>query len=29
MYDIVFEKIRGCGGTEQVFMQKQPSEGIF
>ena len=27
--DIVFEKMKGRGGTEPVFMQKQPSEGFF
>ena len=24
-----FEKMKGCGGTERVFMQKQLSEGFF
>ena len=26
MRDIVFEKMKARGGTERVFMQKQPSE---
>ena len=29
MCGIVFEKIAGRGGTEQVFMQKQSSEVFF
>ena len=29
MCDIVFEKMKGCGGTERVFMEKQPSVGFF
>ena len=29
MCDIVCEKMKGGGGTEQVFTQKQPSEGFF
>ena len=29
MCDIVFEKMKGGGGTERVFTQKHPSEGFF
>ena len=29
MCDIVFEKMKGRAGTERVFMEKRPSEGLF
>ena len=29
MHKIVFKKMKGCGWTERVFMQKQLSEGFF
>ena len=32
MHDIIFEKVKGRGGTvnsEPVFIQKQPSQGFF
>ena len=29
MCDIVFEKMKGHGGTERVFMQTQTSEAFF
>ena len=29
MCDIIFEKMKGHGGTEQALMQKQPSKEFF
>ena len=29
MCDIIFEKMKGHGGTERVFMQIQQSEGFL